>query len=90
MKPKKCEHKWVDMENGSRDKFCVRCSNKAKQAVNYLPLMPSIADIGVQPAILRETVTINMGGHLGSVDVYKDKILDEISKSLRLSSRALR
>ncbi len=35
--PKKCEHKWIDMEDGSLDKFCVRCSNKAKQAVAYLP-----------------------------------------------------
>ena len=28
-----CKHKWVDMEDGSLDKFCVRCSKKAMQAV---------------------------------------------------------
>jgi hypothetical protein len=27
----KCEHKWIDMEDGSLDKFCVKCSFKAKQ-----------------------------------------------------------
>jgi hypothetical protein len=30
----KCNHKWVDMEDGSLDKFCLRCSNKAMQAVS--------------------------------------------------------
>lgn len=33
-----CDHKWVDMEDGSYDKFCVRCSKKAKQAVMAMPL----------------------------------------------------
>jgi hypothetical protein len=28
-----CNHKWIDMEDGSRDRFCVRCSKKAMQAV---------------------------------------------------------
>jgi hypothetical protein len=26
------------MEDGSHDKFCVRCSNKAKQAVMAMPI----------------------------------------------------
>ena len=29
--PKLCNHKWIDMEDGTFDKFCVRCSEKAKQ-----------------------------------------------------------
>ena len=33
----KCNHKWIDMEDGSLDKFCVRCSEKAKQAVMFQP-----------------------------------------------------
>jgi hypothetical protein len=28
---KLCNHKWVDMEDGTFDKFCVRCSEKEKQ-----------------------------------------------------------
>lgn len=34
---KTCIHKWVDMEDGTLDKFCVRCSHKAKQAVASFP-----------------------------------------------------
>lgn len=33
----KCNHKWIDMEDGSLDKFCVRCSKKAMQAVMLKP-----------------------------------------------------
>ena len=32
----KCNHKYVNMEDGTRDKFCVRCSKKAKQAALYI------------------------------------------------------
>lgn len=32
-----CNHKYVDMEDGTRDKFCVRCSNKFKQAAIQIP-----------------------------------------------------
>jgi hypothetical protein len=31
---KSCEHNWVAMEDGTLDKFCLKCSYKAKQAVN--------------------------------------------------------
>jgi hypothetical protein len=34
----KCEHKWVDMEDDTLDKFCVRCSKKCRQAVMAIPL----------------------------------------------------
>lgn len=94
MKLNGCDHKWVDMEDGSLDKFCVRCSQKAKQAVNYLPTLMNDADGAISQSVakpvLRETVRINMGGNLGSVDVYKDKLLEEINKSLRLAPRMLR
>lgn len=38
-----CNHKWVDMEDGSRDKFCVRCGNKAKQAMMSMPITVTIS-----------------------------------------------
>lgn len=34
-----CDHKWIDMEDGTLDKFCVRCSSKKKQAVMASPIM---------------------------------------------------
>lgn len=33
----KCDHKYVDMEDGTMDKFCVRCSKKFKQAAIHMP-----------------------------------------------------
>ena len=33
----KCEHKWVDMEDGSLDKFCVRCRKFSMQAQMSIP-----------------------------------------------------
>lgn len=33
----KCKHKWVDMEDGSLDRICVRCRKFAMQAVMELP-----------------------------------------------------
>lgn len=34
---KKCKHKWVDMEDGTFDKFCVRCRKFAMQAQLAMP-----------------------------------------------------
>ncbi|AWC29269.1 hypothetical protein [Bacillus cytotoxicus] len=34
----KCQHKWIDMEDGTNDKFCVKCSQKAKQMQITLPI----------------------------------------------------
>lgn len=42
---KKCNHKWVDMEDGTLDKFCVRCSQKAKQAVMPIEINIPIGDL---------------------------------------------
>lgn len=33
---KKCKHKWVNMEDGTADRFCVRCRKFAMQAVTTL------------------------------------------------------
>jgi DNA-directed RNA polymerase subunit RPC12/RpoP len=46
----KCEHKWIDMEDGTLDKFCVRCSKKAKQAVIEPITIPNVVP-NVQPAM---------------------------------------
>lgn len=52
-----CNHKWVDMEDGSLDKFCVRCSKKAKQAVMDMPLA-QVATASITQPILKETMTL--------------------------------
>lgn len=59
---KDCNHKWVNMEDGSLDKFCVRCSKKAMQAelsLKDLPLIPN--DIRVAPdSLLRDKILESM------------------------------
>ena len=59
---KKCEHKWIDMEDGSHDKFCVRCSKKAKQAVAYIPLPEIKVDINVIAPNIRTARIGRIGG----------------------------
>lgn len=54
VKDKKCNHKWVDMEDGSLDKFCVRCRLKAKQAI-LPPLIPNDARVA-NPSLLRDKI----------------------------------
>ena len=79
----KCVHKWIDMEDGSLDKICVKCSKKAKQAVAYMPLgqdmvAPSIEQLA--PPNMRETIIINTGNsNLGKVAVYKDDLLKRVA-----------
>jgi hypothetical protein len=57
----KCNHKWVAMEDGSNDLFCVKCSKKAKQEINtnpgpiLVPLTHSIT-VTLSKPIKRETV----------------------------------
>lgn len=86
-KKEKCEHKWIDVDDGSLDKICVICGKRAGQMVAALPLTdfttPKVS-MASQPA-LRETITIHMGGNLGTIDVYKDCLAEQINKQFRLS-----
>lgn len=52
---------------------------KFKQnALRVEPMQSSIPSS--TPTIMRETIRINMGGHIGSVDVYKDRLEAEVNK----------
>ncbi|HLR70992.1 MAG TPA: hypothetical protein VK085_06130 [Pseudogracilibacillus sp.] len=37
MNKRKCNHKWVAMEDGTNDKLCIRCRKFAMQAVAVIP-----------------------------------------------------
>ncbi|AAT59996.1 MULTISPECIES: hypothetical protein [Bacillus cereus group] len=65
-----CKHKWVDMEDGTNDKFCVKCSKKLKQMQIILPISLPISVNAALP-MAREKMTINSYGHLH--EVYKDE-----------------
>lgn len=89
----KCKHEWIDTEDGSKDKICIRCFKRAKQAVAYYPvaqpiMQPLTPDLA-QP-MLRETITINTGAsNLGKVTVYKDDLLRETQKQFGLRQNYL-
>ncbi|MED0939588.1 hypothetical protein P4T37_23105 [Bacillus mobilis] len=66
----KCQHKWVDMEDGTNDKFCVKCNGKFKRMPIALPISIPISINAALP-MAREKMTINSYGRLH--EVYKDE-----------------
>lgn len=79
----KCNHQWINADDGSLDKICTICCKRAMQAVMALPVTADIMLPNTHP-ITRETITIHMGGDLGNVKVYKDELLEEINKSFKI------
>ncbi|MEK4636871.1 hypothetical protein NST14_11840 [Bacillus sp. FSL W8-0519] len=65
-----CKHKWVDMEDGTNDKLCVKCSKKVKQMQITLPISLPIS-VNASLPMAREKMTINSYGRLQ--EVYKDE-----------------
>ncbi|HDR7532991.1 TPA: hypothetical protein QCX69_004207 [Bacillus anthracis] len=65
------------MEDGTNDRFCVKCSQKAKQMQISLPASISIR-INASLPMAREKMTINSYGHLH--EVYKDEWMREFNK----------
>lgn len=76
----KCKHEYIPLKDGSLDKYCIKCDKKFMQAANYLSSANELSPSLAQP-IMRETIRINMGGHIGSADVYKDELAKEINSS---------
>jgi len=79
---KKCKHKWVDMEDGSLDRICVKCRKFAMQNI----MMPSSIDGAGTSALPlgRETMEIPFynGSEHTRMRVYKDDLMKQISKEM--------
>jgi len=77
-----CKHKWIDMEDGSFDQFCVRCSLKQMQNV----MMPLGAEISasIAQSIARERIEVPFynGSEHTRISVYKDDLIKRMSKEL--------
>lgn len=77
-----CKHKWIDMEDGSLDQFCVRCRKFQMQAI----LNPLTADVamGNSLPVMRETMEVPFynGSEHKRTTVYKDNLLKQINKEL--------
>lgn len=87
---RKCNHIFVDIGDGTRDKFCVICKDKAMQAAINLKVQQNAMESPLaqktesysQP-MMRETMTINVGG-IGRVEVYRDELIAQINKGFKL------
>ena len=81
----KCNHKWVDMEDGSLDQICVKCSLKQMQAV----LNPLAADAAMSNSlpVMRETMEVPFynGSEHTRISVYKDDLIKQMHKEIGLS-----
>ncbi len=85
----RCKHKWVDMEDGTNDQFCVKCSEKQKQAMVLSDIGLNLAEhiaVGIWHPIVRESITINLSGSFLGGDVVK--IAEEFNKLMHERVRA--
>lgn len=74
----KCKHRWIELKDGTRDKICIDCGKRAKQAVMYFDNKPREKE-GI--------ITIN----IGSGDINTGDIVKEIANELkRIGSGPLR
>lgn len=82
---KKCNHKWVAMEDGTKDKFCVRCRKFAMQAQMAMPTKSETSVSASQP-LGRERIEVpffNGSEHI-RVEVYKDDLIKQMNKEVGL------
>ena len=79
----KCKHKWIDMEDGTFDQLCVKCSLKQMRSV----MKPIAAEITAPVAMPmgRETMEVPLCDSHVRVEVYKADLLKQINKKIRLS-----
>lgn len=84
MKMRKCKHKWVDMEDGTLDKLCVRCRKFAMQAV----MKPTSVSATANPSLPAGRETIEVPFYTGSehvrINVYKDDLIKQKNKEIGL------
>ncbi|WP_141550757.1 hypothetical protein [Bacillus thuringiensis] len=66
------------MEDGTNDRFCVKCSQKAKQMQASLSVRIPIRINAALP-MAREKMTLNSYGHFQ--EVYKDELMKEFNKN---------
>lgn len=83
----KCKHKWVDMEDGSLDRICVKCRKFAMQASLSMSASAEMtAPIAMNAA--RETMEVpylTPNGDHARVEVYKDDLIKRMHKEIGLS-----
>lgn len=79
-----CKHKWIDMEDGSLDRFCVKCSFKQMQSA-LKPLTVDAAMSSTLPA-MRETIEVPFytGSEHIRITVDKENFMRDLHKEMGL------
>lgn len=81
----RCKHKWVNMEDGTLDKFCVRCRKFAKQAQMSMPVtMPTGLTASMPMGREKIEVPFYNGSEHTRIEVYKDDLIKQMNKEIGL------
>lgn len=72
----KCKHKWVDMEDGTLDRFCVRCRKFAMQAQMTLSSGQGLNSINYTGESMVNDVAIRMGINI------KPPIIEDVAREV--------
>lgn len=82
---KKCKHKWVDIEDGSLDQFCVRC--RKFQMQNIMELASVDASSSLSVPLGRETIEVPFynGSEHTRMTVYKDDLIKQMNEEIGLT-----
>lgn len=84
----KCEHKYVDMEDGTLRKFCVRCSKFASQAQLMQPTGLCTALPSSLPAAREKAeVPFYNGSEHTRIEIYKDDLMKRLHEEIGLLSK---
>jgi hypothetical protein len=83
-----CKHKYVDMEDGSRDKFCIICSNKFKQAVAALPLSEIKIELNLpHPNSYLMPPTLVSGGNITSKLTFTAEAIELLNNVIQKNKK---
>ncbi|MCM3111681.1 hypothetical protein [Lederbergia lenta] len=82
MSNEKCNHKWIDLEDGTLDRFCVKCRKFAMQAMAMPSKIESTLPNGLPTASEKIEVPFYNGSEHMRMTVYKDDVLKQMSKEL--------
>lgn len=84
----KCDHKFVDMEDGSRDKFCVRCGNRFAQAFAQIPTPEISVQVNLpDPSKNMMMPMSQMGAIGGSMIKIQDKVIEALHNEILRKNR---
>lgn len=74
-----CNHKYVNLEDGSFDKFCVRCCNRFKQAMADIPKFETVIKLS-DPSMIGVPTTI----------IFQDGVIEKLAEQISQKKQQIR